>query len=1149
MSALEVLVEVIEEIHEAERSLGPGDIPDKIIFKHVKTLWHLLLGIDESKFDSHNYELFDLIFEKNNQSFTGFTYFGLDLESIPQNLVNAIGSPAESTKIIKLLDDESTDDSTETSVSFQLSILNKIRYIVFRHHMMVEELMNESDIVKVIASYMRTDVLKTSDRVSISIKSNNNIFDTCYKEYLENFLLEDVDISINEMAKQVLESFKIEAGVAYFFNLKVITNFHDQIIDLLKRIFRKHELVNVEINDYYTHNPIFPMLKPVYRKIALQNLNQDQNLNRKIIQQENNLQTLKSKLNIKLVIEILKNISEKELKQNLNEIPVTLKLFAEIIKCYCDSLEHDGIKDIENDLYISLIKTVILQWVEKKIETSFFVSQLSDLSLIPTAMPYQYQGTTFPTVHMRMALYAVKENIRLLENYFEFWIDRNFKNIKLNQQHSKWNLYFNRRYWIKWKKKKEHVSKLNVINLHPINYIKIHVYFYKWENTCRNLSLNIKAANIIQQKLYFHKWELQLAKYQNHLMTAIELYHHKLKMQYLTIWISAKITKFPDILGKFIQNKKQIYYYFWKNSTNKIQLDYEHSKNIRNKNLQRSYYLKWQVNSQEPLKRLKKLDKDADKFILKRQFDRWRIQMKLINLEEKLKKIIMIKRMKAQFQKWHRFKKLTDSKNEILGKKSLELTGKYFKIWVSSHSTLIKADTFYSNTKALYILKVWKLKFWEKNFKTKTEISRVEKMVKLWKLNATAKQYHKNKDYFSVQSIFMHWFQKVIGIIEGLENSEAAFLEIKQAIYFDFWKSQSVMNKSLKIKAENFEENYQNHNNLLTKRWSWNTMRFKFREARRKRLELKRIERIYQKRVVNKYFDKFKGKISQNKILVMKADNFKNLIYISRYLGIWTEKYDHILALEDLLFSRLDGDNVNLLTRIISKMQLHMIKIHTDETNADKFKERWNRLKTRTFFELWKFKQSSRNSPTPTARGKITEKSNNIGPIPELNPYMDLEARARGSPEYRPSYNSNMTSLLTNKVSQYDIGGTLTNFVTKSGMETPIFQKRKLKASHYTPLIERKNSKFFNNIVRNSPDKLDKTMTSAERVRKKFLEERVSLYRTLRSPPKTGNYSLEKVEESVQEENRSGFEDSIFNTSAESMVPTSTPIQRNTALG
>lgn len=1150
MSALEVLVEVIDEIHDAERSLKPGDIPDRIIFKHVRTLWHLLLGIEETKFDSHNYELFDLVFENNGEVFTGFNYFGPNFNSAPKNLVNAIGSPIESTKIVKLLDDETGEDPDETSVSFKLSILNKIRYIIFRHHMVVKEVMNESEIINIIAKYMRNDILNTSNELSISLQSNNTIFDVCYRECLETLLLDDINLSIDEMAKDVIESFKIEAGIAYFFNLKVISRYHDQMVGLLKRIFRKHEFVDQEINEFYIHNPIFPLLKPVYRKVALHNMNNPEDSGENVESVTNNT----PKLNNNLMIEILNEVSQRELEEELSDVPVTLKLFSQIVQYYCDSLNQDGIKDIENDLYIKLIKSVILQWVDGKIDQKTFINQLKDLSLIPTAMPYQYQNTTFPTVHMRMALYVVKENIRLIETYFGLWDKKTFINMEISSQYNKWNNKIGKKYLKKWKKRIDNIQMLDVANTHIIDINNVTIYYYKWQSKYKSARNNLKKADIIQEKLYYDKWESQTLTFQAQIKKANDLSSHKLRMKFFTLWISAKISRFPETLEKFNKLKKKMYFEFWKNNMINITHDYKKADDFKSQNLIKMGYGKWNNKSTKPLLRLKKMDEDANNFILRQQFYKWKLQIKFISFEAQLKNTFNKELIKRTFTKWYSFKQLTDVENKINFKTCIELTTKYFNAWKSSYAMLCKADMFYSGSMTRRLLDIWKLKFLEKSVQNKYQINEIDRVFKVWKLKTTAKEHTNQKKYDTLQSAFIDWFEKATTTAERLEDCEAGAMEIKQAIYFGFWKNHCLIIRGLEYKADKFKTNKSLEHELLSKKWSWKRWRTAFRNSRRKRVELKKASKECQKRIVKKHFDKWKNRKNNIDLFVIKAINFGNQIYESHYLNLWVANYDHILVLQDLLYSRLDDLNVHLLNKIISKMQLRMIKANTDVANADRFKERWNKLKTKTFFEIWKFKQSKRTSPTPTARTMVNNISNNsvmssANPmmIPTLNPYIDLAPKDRGSPEYsRPPYQSHIKSVLTGQISQYEINESFNDPNTEFGIKTPITGSSRVNTSYRTPKMKIGTNKFSYNLTRNSPNRADTTMTPVERVKQRNLQVRLDRYQTIRSPPKTG---LSIVKESNEENKNEGvLDESIFNSSHESLILSSTPVKPKNGL-
>jgi hypothetical protein len=292
-------------------------------------------------------------------------------------------------------------------------------------------------------------------------------------------------------------------------------------------------------------------------------------------------------------------------------------------------------------------------------------------------------------------------------------------------------------------------------------------------------------------------------------------------------------------------------------------------------------------------------------------------------------------------------------------------------------------------------------------------------------------------------------------------------------------------------------------------------------------------------------------------VLKAKADNYNKLLLLSKYFDLWYTKFDEVSVLHDLLISKLDTENVNLLTKIMSKMQLRMIKVTTDESNADRFKQRWAKMKLKTFFELWKLKLSSRTSPTPTARNIHHGGADDI---PDLNPYIDLAPRDRGSPYFKHPLPSRMRSLLSGDVSEYDVEGQI-NEEEHYMLQTPLNRRRVRSSSILlsastnstvfssalrTPGIKKSSSRLLN-YSRLSPEKIEaSSLTSAERVRKRNLEERVSRYRLLRSPPKTRDGIsgiLENVNEEVETEIKRGAGNDVFDTTNESILNTSTPIK------
>lgn len=1137
MSILDVIADVIEEIHESERSLMAGDIPDRQVFRHVKSLWQLLLGIDESLFYSHNYEYFELKIGNENKIYTGFTYLGNNSENISDKIENSVGSSSESMKIVELLDKEDSENTQETSVSFKLSLLNKIRFILFEHHIMIDKLFREDELFEQVSSYIQNEVRSTNSKSEILSISNNTVFNDCYKESVE-MILGNYSLSIDEITNKILDLFKLRYNVAYFFDINVLLKFNDQIISLLTRVFKKHHFVVEEIDDFYKHNPIFPMLKPIYRNMTLKMITND--VKDEIISIGKSLidEQLISKLDISLLMDVLHEVVA-QAPDDQDDMPVTMKWFPQIVKYYCESLINDGTINVETDLYITMIKKVTILWIDNKIDTNSFISKLCDISLIPTAMPYNYQGIQFPTVHMRMALYTVKENIRLNETYFDHWKALTFQNIDIERQYEKWRSYLLKNYFSVWKNHLKRNNEIENTDVSSINNIKLSNFFEIWENRNFEIKNNNAKADIKYCVKYLVHWSDRLKTQNIEMEKAVTLYDHKLKMKYFTLWISSKLCRFSDVQNNFAIKRRELFFKLWKSINLDMQVDYNKAIQFRNNKLSKIFFLKWKKKSITPLVKLKKLDELETKFSLTIYFNVWMNNLKLLNTEKKLVKITREMILRKYLLNWYQLKKLTDKETILLTQSTNTLAKDYFNKWNKAYHFNKRADDFYLKNNIQLMFNLWKLKYKEIKVEKHVHELKMDKYMKKWKLITMQSQFLKKKNNNVLRKTFISWFEKSSSLKERLEDCEDAYPIFKTATYFDSWKKIHLEYQKDIEKANRFNESKTAITSKLLMKYIFESIKLNYYTVQKKKLELGNREIIHQKKVMRKYLGKLIMKKQQYDFHLKQADDFYQVGIQTQYFETWLGKFDSVSQLQDILNNKLETDNVNLLMQILSKLQLKMIKMQTDLANADKFKGRWDRIKTKTFFELWKMKLSSRTSPTPTARS-IGVKSNEYPlSIPDLNPYIDLEPRDRGSPLYRPSYQSKMQSVLTGNISQYKIEEQIdnnndgffdTSNITPAKFRTPTIRKinsRLLSSSSFT----NKNTQDTNSIF-----------TSAERVRRKNLEERVSRYRLLRSPPKNNDYILDSVKESNDENVGSFHDSSIFDTTAES-ITSSTPLK------
>lgn len=1150
MSEIDILTDVIEELHDSRRFLGPGEIPDRAIFRHVKTLWQLLLGIDETKFDSHNYEVFDLAFESIQAKFVGLTYLGADESSVAENIGNAVGFSTKSLKIVQLLDEEEADDTEETSVSFKLSLLNRIRYILFEHHMMVKDFFNDDELKLVIVSFIEKDILHLNSDLKLSMRSNNQIFNACYQECLEAFLFQE-DYTIEKIAKGILSLFRRKAGVAYFFDADLVLDFQSQMTDLLKRIFRNDHVVIEEIDDFFTYNPVLPILKPIYRKVALQIITsdaKDEKLNTSMEYEETDKDTqILERLNMTLLKQILYRVTQDTLRGS-EDNPITLKWFPQIIQYYCDSLKHEGVTNIENDVYITMIKKVAIQWIDSEIDTASFLAQLSDLSLIPTAMPYLFRGVLFPTVHMRMALYTVKENIRLYETYFDLWHGRTLKSISINSRYCKWTTVYLKVYFQKWKKKKKITDHLEEIDTNSITKIKINNFYQNWKQRMLRIRRSENIADLRCCETYFSLWKSKSREFQHQMELAKKFNNHNLTRNFMILWKTAKECSFPEVLDEFAKLRKSSYFQLWKSLFFKLQNNYLEAEEFKQRFALSNYFRKWKRCSTTPLLKLQELEKTESIFILKIFFSKWTTRMKLISYEKKFQISSNAALTRRFFLQWNKIKKLVDRENTLINSENVNLTLFYLRAWKRSYIVSKQAEKFYKQKSVDRTFKKWRLKYIERQMSKKFELIVLENSLKTWKLKATLSQYNKKRKEITLEKAFINWVEKFSSLSVRLVDCLETYPFFKIATYFDYWKKATLKHRQFENAADSFRKLKLQKINKLILRWSFCLLKAKYNKIQNSFLNLHSFKEYYRQLELKRYFSKFKEKKRLCDFYAANAENFYKMITLTRFYNTWLTQFDRVSALQEVLISKQDTDDVHLLMQILSKLQLKMMKVQTDMTNAEKFRDRWERIKTKTFFELWKLKQSSRNSPTPTARAGINQSSkiradSDSNLIPELNPYIDLAPRDRGSPEYKPPYMSRMQSVLTGDVSQYEIEQQVDEKGENKTNQSALFGAiRRTPAKFRTPTVRKSNSRLLvSSAIRSTPDS-SSIFTSAERVRKRNLEERVSRYRLLRSPPKIGSYRLESVEESHQEE-RISQNSSIFDTSSES-IGSSTPIKK-----
>lgn len=1129
MSLLQLLSDVIEEVCISERSLEPGDIPDRTIFKHVRSLWHLLLGIEENKYDAHNYELMELSFNSNEYAFACFTYLGSDFENIAETVPHSIGFPQESLKVVELLDDKINEDETEDdSVSVKLSMLNQIRFLLFNHHIMVDKLIIDDHVERVIAEYLTTDIKSDNGDNASCFSSNNHIFDICYNRCYEKFVLGDSELSIEEISREILETFKYEAGVAFFFNHKILTDFHAKMVDVLKRVYRKHDFVDVEIDDYFKHNPILPILIPIYRKLALQTYEDDK-------PQEVNE---KERIGIALLKQILIDLSTNKLENVLGDVPVSLKRFPLVVNYYIESLGLSGTKLIENDPFIQLIESCILKWVNKEIDTEVFVTQLCELSTVPTAEPYTYKNIQFPNVHMRMAVFKVRQSIRIYETYFMRWKNKIIRNKGLLKIENQVISMITEKYYAIWKYKYQKVKIISSVNLYVVETPVMKLFFQKWKRKQEVVRRDSAIADRFFIKKYYHVMEVLTMKSNCLEKQAESFYRALLLKRVFKLWVSNRERRYPEATEKFGMVRKRTIFTFLKVCFAKHQQKFISANLFYKNTLKHQFYNKWKSKAKGPLVLLSELDQKAEKFIVRQKFIRWKLLIDLHRKEIKFKAHNDQEVLRKMFSMWLRLKHLSDLEVNLINKLQSTLCEQYLGIWKRVFNLLLRAELHYRSKRISLAFNKWKLEAKHSIFQKQMIKKKQKNYFHIWALKATAQQYLASRNYIILSETFVYWSEKTDYLMQESRNNLIQSEINHTSTYFQFWKKLFKKLKDLNCIGEAFLKQKLQNDQLLLKKRFMEKLRIKSREFRLKRLELNRAMKSFNHFRERSFISQWKRKYSKVKETEDHASFYQRILYETHYYDRWLVQYDRILQLNSILLSKLDSDNLDLLNKILSKLQIRMVKIHTDENKSTRFKKRWNKIRLKTFFELWKLKKVNRTSPTPTARTNYNMNDHPDNVIPDLNPYIDLAPRDRGSPEYKGPFRPQFTSILNGQATQFEISASM------GDSQTPLVSRTEMSSFSYkTPMMRRMASKSNSHMnSRISPDKTGTNITeSVKRARQRLVEERLSMYRLLRPPPSTHKQKLSVVSESSTNIFDGG---SIFDTPNDSLI-SSTPIKNS----
>lgn len=885
--------------------------PDRLLY-----LWREVLGIEDG-------------IEKHRLIFQGKQYLFADPKCIGDSLI--------SKQNLMELETYSFED-----VSSFIGVYNKLRKVINLHCSMVNEMLDASDLLAEITRHLIFDLDKHLDEEQTeTIDSSDNKFKELYEAGLRLLLItfdkdddsESTKKLILRVARNILNKYQEKIHLS-FINVKIVSDLETSIINMMLYTYR-HTNVDFE---YFNNHSVFEILQYV-------------NDSELIVPESTNSTTLVDRIDDSTLVTVLNQITNTK----SSNLPITFQYFPRILIHYIEYLQLNGEK---NDFYIKLIKSATVNWIEEKITTNEFTEQLSNLSLVPTAVPYIYKGHEWPTLGMRWAIYQLKEEVRLKDVYFMLWREQVDKADKFDDQLRVAETNKLQRSWIKWKNEILEINKSKLDADYIFMNHTLKNYFRRW--LCRLFDTREmrKEADIIFIQRKFTKWENLIIKEKEKFSLLQKMNDVFVLRKFFKIWIAAQKRHVKALDWNKI--KQAQYLRLWERKLDSSRILQNDAGIHYQSTLTLKLFHTWQDNSKRAINRLHSFNSIEKNYILGKSMKVWKKRFLIERKIENFHKTQQTRHIRWVFEGWHTLQKLNTLESIYIGSKNSQTLQKVIDKWKGTFRLNQMVNNFADNNLLSKTFHIWKLKYFETNFANDLPLQ--IKYLKIWKLNLCLQGCKARKDHLVMEKYFKlmrNKLEQVKSYSLIADNQRNAKLK---SLTLQIWISHHQTTKTLVDLAGKFKASHIQRALLNYYFWKW---RLDLHNSRRQKKFLDQHLKIYQTRYIGHLFHHWLNKLNTHKQSLVQADAHFNSILIIKSTNKWVDKYDGTLELLEVLQNILDLKNVQLVKTILSSWWLKLMKIKNDERNAINFVERWDKIRLRNFWEMWKLKKVY----SPTKKG------------------------------------------------------------------------------------------------------------------------------------------------------------------------------------
>ncbi|KAG7758045.1 hypothetical protein KL911_001021 [Ogataea haglerorum] len=938
--------------------LGSNSDVDKLKLREIRILWQVILGIDEHLFDQLQYTNLSLEI-RSHLGRASFQCLRGNDHHTEFPVQNAVGDVLLTKSLIRSIEEE-TGPHLRQNITQELSMINKIRLVLFELENVVSNLSTKSRLMDCVSQayeyelyYHRkagqlledtnSGLMKEEESlVPLMFETNNESFNTCYKQSLLMLTASvpsgaPAPSKIQKAARLTVETFMSINCVKVIYDLQLVSEYHLRIFNTIKyplRNAQNRDVLERKIDDYLSLNPIIPILKPIIRQLMQND------------QRDTNDEDVTEILN--LIDRVLARYMERK------KAPLSVRWFTRILEKYIDLLREDG-QSLSDDIYYQEVRRAALKWNKKEVTPNSFEEDLLALSLIPSSEMFSFRGQQLPSAGMRYALVCVKKEVELKSKYLRLWFDsmtyvrtdRELLNI--------WKKSIISTFLKKWYDKSQLYLVKNQDAIQIRNTKLLRNQIQKWVRQVERRTRSRHKADLFALSKMFLKWKQKYERFKECTRPdGKESFF--LKKRFFRLWRTASMARSSKL--SMINDKMtlQLMLTRWHQKfRNHRQLIWR-ADQARDVLIKSHYFNVWLNESAPGLKKAKRLQYYEDRFIQANYFHGWVMAYNFHILEGELCSKNNRHLVHWIFENWKQFYRHQKVYKEYIERRNAEILVTFFNKWNTARRLLSVADDFRRQSLLQRVLGHWKLVLQESKVYRQREAIILKKYMQTWRLRTREDVFLQGGADRLTQKMFERWYSLTVTRSNHQRKAEKFRSTFTKKSILRFWFSKLAHSRDLLVRAEEWRlERDEEHERKLisTVMEAWIKA---FQKAQEKNMNLEvqlaDFETSHcEARILNLWKKKWEDHVRDDQ----DARSFRTLSLETKMFNKWLRGYDRILELNEICDHHLEVSNVDLLSHIVSQMSLKAIKIQNDLRNADRFKERWSRNKKRVFFDIWKF--------------------------------------------------------------------------------------------------------------------------------------------------------------------------------------------------